>query len=280
MSKKTTDQKAKEKPKKKTVTLSASLSQLGQLSELPKGPAEAVLEVVPNPNPDRLTLVRFSCPEFTSLCPVTGQPDFAHFVIDYAPDGAIIESKSLKLYLNSLAMTRFHSAEEICAAIVADLSRVVAHEISLQLDDNVAEGTIDQLPGRCIDTLDPAGSSSYPDPSVLEVMGDQLLSEDLHSHLLRSNCPVTGQPDAGSILIRYRGRPIDAASLLQYLISYRQHNAFHEACVERIFVDLKRQCAPEQLTVYARYNRRGGIDINPFRSDFEASAENLRLKRQ
>ena len=94
------------------------------------------------------------------------------------------------------------------------------------------------------------------------------------------NCPLTNQPDSGSILVRYRGNRIDPASLLRYLISYRQHNDFHEACVERIFVDVKEQCGPDQLTVYARYNRRGGIDINPFRSDFENSVDNLRLKRQ
>ena len=102
----------------------------------------------------------------------------------------------------------------------------------------------------------------------------------LHSHLLRSNCPVTNQPDSGSILVRYRGARIEPAGLLGYIVSFRQHNDFHEACVERMFVDIRRRCRPEALTVYARYNRRGGIDINPFRSDFEDTPENLRLWRQ
>jgi 7-cyano-7-deazaguanine reductase len=98
--------------------------------------------------------------------------------------------------------------------------------------------------------------------------------------VLRSNCPVTGQPDTGSLLIRYHGPKIDRSALLDYIVSFRNVREFHETCVERIFLDLKSHCAPQQLTVYARYNRRGGIDINPFRSDFEDDAENLRLARQ
>ncbi|MGH8222753.1 MAG: NADPH-dependent 7-cyano-7-deazaguanine reductase QueF, partial [Woeseiaceae bacterium] len=106
------------------------------------------------------------------------------------------------------------------------------------------------------------------------------VSEELHSHLLRSLCPVTGQRDFGSVLLRYRGPRIDRGGLLRYLVSYREHGDFHEACVERMFVDVKTRCAPEALTVYARYNRRGGLDINPFRSDFETAADNIRLWRQ
>ena len=118
------------------------------------------------------------------------------------------------------------------------------------------------------------------DASLLSAGRGESISEELHSHLLRSNCPVTNQPDMGSVLVRYRGAPIDRRGLLRYLVSYRRHNAFHESCVERIFVDIKARCAPEQLTVYARFNRRGGLDINPFRSDFEERAGNLRLWRQ
>ena len=106
------------------------------------------------------------------------------------------------------------------------------------------------------------------------------MSEALYTHLLRSLCPVTGQPDSGSILIRYHGRQIDPGSLLRYIVSYRKHQDFHESCAERIFLDIKKQCGPKQLSVYARYNRRGGLDINPFRSNFEPTAENLRLWRQ
>ncbi len=106
------------------------------------------------------------------------------------------------------------------------------------------------------------------------------VDEELHSHLLKSNCLVTNQPDWGSVLIRYQGYKIDPEAVLRYLISFRQHNEFHEQCVERIFVDLMRYCKPEKLTVYARYTRRGGLDINPFRSNYEPSIDNLRLARQ
>jgi 7-cyano-7-deazaguanine reductase len=110
--------------------------------------------------------------------------------------------------------------------------------------------------------------------------GGDVISQSLHSHLLRSLCPVTDQPDIGSVLISYQGPRIDQVGLLQYIVSYRKHKDFHEACVERMFVDIVQQCAPEQLTVYARYQRRGGIDINPFRSNFEARPANTRLWRQ
>ena len=109
---------------------------------------------------------------------------------------------------------------------------------------------------------------------------DTVVSEDLHTDALRSLCPVTGQPDLGSVLIRYAGPRIDRAALLRYIVSYRCHQDFHENCVERMFVDIERRCAPRKLTVYARYQRRGGIDINPFRSNFEDDADNLRLWRQ
>ena len=115
---------------------------------------------------------------------------------------------------------------------------------------------------------------------MLSYASDATVSEALTSNLLRSLCPVTGQPDSGGILIRYHGRQIDPGSLLRYIVSYRKHQDFHESCVERIFLDIKEQCDPERLSVYARYNRRGGLDINPFRSDFEPTAENLRLWRQ
>ena len=107
-----------------------------------------------------------------------------------------------------------------------------------------------------------------------------MVDEELHSHVLRSNCPVTNQPDLGSVLVRYYGPRISHCSLLEYIVSFRQHNDFHEACVERMFVDIKERCKPRKLSISAHYTRRGGIDINPFRSDFEASAVNIRLWRQ
>ena len=136
------------------------------------------------------------------------------------------------------------------------------------------------LPGVCIDDNEVDCESTDVDPGLLACKADDPVNEELHSHLLRFLCPVTNQPDMGSLLIRYKGRPIDRGALLHYIVSYRNHNDFHESCVERIFLDIKKQCEPDALTVYARYNRRGGIDINPFRSDFETTAENIRLARQ
>jgi len=122
--------------------------------------------------------------------------------------------------------------------------------------------------------------ASGVDATILKTTGENSIDEELHSHLLRSNCPVTNQPDMGSVLIRYQGPAIDRESLLRYIVSFRHHKDFHEACIERMFLDIKARCSPDRLTVYARYNRRGGLDINPFRSDFETTAENSRLWRQ
>ena len=137
-----------------------------------------------------------------------------------------------------------------------------------------------RMPGRCIDDRVVACDTYEVAPEFLSADTSQLIAEDLHSDLLRSLCPVTNQPDIGSILISYRGPRIDREGLLRYIVSYRQHRDFHEACVERMFMDIRERCAAEQLSVYARYQRRGGIDINPFRSNFETTAPNTRLWRQ
>ncbi len=194
----------------------------------------------------------------------------------------IVESKSLKLYLNSFAMTRYANTDMLRQTIETDLGRMTKSEISVAvtaLTDTAIE-TVGRLPGTCIDDAEGEFSSDEVDPAVLKSNDDDICSEEFHSHLLRSNCPVTNQPDMGSVLIRYRGPRIDRNSLLQYIVSFRQHNDFHETCVERMFMDIRTYCKTEQLTIYARYTRRGGIDINPFRSDFEDTAENTRLWRQ
>lgn len=192
----------------------------------------------------------------------------------------IIESKSMKLYLNSLAMTRYVAMADVRETISADLSCTAGAEVPVVLNTISGAAAITEFPGACIDELDVTCDAADVDPNLLQVSAEEIHSEDLYSDLLRSLCPVTDQPDMGSILIRYKGRPIDPESLLRYIVSYRNHNDFHEACVERVFLDIKKRCEPEALTVYARYNRRGGIDINPFRSDFEATPENIRLERQ
>jgi len=205
----------------------------------------------------------------------------AAIVVD-ATSPNIIESKSLKLYLNSLAMSRYASADEVAALITTNLSRLAGSEvvISISTAADSSSDKISQFPGTCIDDLAIGAAPDDVDADLLRIESEEEADEKLYSHLLRSNCPVTNQPDMGSVLIHYRGPKIDRSSLLRYIVSYRIHNDFHEACVERIFLDIKERCAAEALTVYARYNRRGGLDINPFRTDTDERPDNLRLWRQ
>ncbi|MGB8714262.1 MAG: NADPH-dependent 7-cyano-7-deazaguanine reductase QueF [Onishia taeanensis] len=193
----------------------------------------------------------------------------------------LIESKSWKLYLNSYNQTRFASREEVIAALEKDLATAAGAPVSVELFgvDDQALAT-QRLPGECIDELDVAIDAYTPDPALLTV-GDEVVEETLHSHLLKSNCPVTGQPDWGSVLIRYRGPRLEREGLLKYLVSYRQHQDFHEHCVEHIFTDLMARARPERLLVLARYVRRGGLDISPWRATpGERPPEPLRLARQ
>jgi 7-cyano-7-deazaguanine reductase len=196
----------------------------------------------------------------------------------------LIESKSIKLYLNSFNQTRFDDFESVRALLSRDLGGAAGAPVDVRLIG--ATEFVDQvfatLPGECIDDLDIAIDDYSLDAGLLAGAADprQEVAETLHSHLLKSNCLVTSQPDWGSLLIRYQGARLDREALLRYLVSFRQHNEFHEQCVERIFVDLMHFCRPEKLTVYARYTRRGGLDINPYRSNFEYEADNLRLARQ
>lgn len=213
----------------------------------------------------------------------SGRPVVATAALSIPADSEkMVESKSLKLYLNSFAMTGFATARELQGTISVDLSRLTncAVAVTIITAANSEAYRIDKLPGTCIDAAQGQFSAADVDPALLQANHDQVVSEELHSHLLRSHCPVTDQPDIGSILVRYRGPKLDQAALLQYIVSFRQHNDYHEACVERMFMDIKRRCEPDRLTVYARYTRRGGIDINPFRSDFEKRADNTRLWRQ
>ncbi|MFM4650779.1 NADPH-dependent 7-cyano-7-deazaguanine reductase QueF [Aeromonas bivalvium] len=199
-----------------------------------------------------------------------------------ASSANLIESKSFKLYLNSFNQTRCASMAAVRDLLTQDLSACAGAPVAVTLFPlEQAPHRIATLPGECIDDLDIEVDEYEFDAGLLAgAAGDEEVEETLHSHLLKSNCLVTHQPDWGSVVIRYRGPRLDREKLLRYLISFRQHNEFHEQCIERIFTDLKHFCRPSQLTVYARYTRRGGLDINPFRSDWEAPAENLRLIRQ
>ena len=196
----------------------------------------------------------------------------------------LIESKSFKLYLNSLNQTRFNDFAAVRLTLAHDLSAAAGTpiEVTLFAAPEFNARAFSQLPGQCLDGQDIAVNDYQLNPQVLEGAAnpDAIITKTLHSHLLRSNCLITNQPDWGSVLIHYHGPRIDPEALLRYLISFRRHNEFHEQCVERIFCDLLRYCHPEQLTVYARYTRRGGLDINPFRSNFEQDVENWRLARQ
>jgi len=194
----------------------------------------------------------------------------------------IIESKSLKLYLGSFAMSAFASDADVVAAIKKDLTAVAGTDIKVRIYPpfSTDAATIHRLAGHCLETQTATCETYEVNSALLNADDGDIVEEDLKSHLLRSLCPVTNQPDSGSVMISYKGPRIDREGLLRYIVSYRQHNDFHEACVERMFVDILQCCAPEQLTVYARYQRRGGIDINPFRSNYESVAPNARLWRQ
>lgn len=198
-----------------------------------------------------------------------------------ADSPSLIESKSWKLYLNGFNQTRFESREGVVDSLMTDLSRAAGAKVSVELFDVDDDALMPRrLPGACLDGLDIAVSDYTPSAEHLAV-GEEIVEETLYSHLLKSNCPVTGQPDWGSVLIRYRGPRIDREGLLRYLIGYRQHQDFHEHCVERIFVDLMAHCRPERLLVLARYVRRGGLDISPWRATpGEKPPRPLRLLRQ
>jgi 7-cyano-7-deazaguanine reductase len=207
----------------------------------------------------------------------------------------LIESKSLKLYLNGFNGERFGDAEDLRARMARDLSMAAGEEVAVALTPAGQFAQADfgglvqcctlcstALDGEVIDDL-AIDIDDYGPPKAgyLCVAADaREVEESLVSHLLKSNCPVTGQPDWASVQVRYAGPRIDRAGLLRYLASFRNHAEFHEQCVERIFVDLHRQCAPRRLSVYARYTRRGGIDINPWRGDFAERPRNARVARQ
>ena len=195
-----------------------------------------------------------------------GKPQVATATIVVQADSpSLIESKSLKLYLNSFNATAFASAESMCARMVADLSRVAGGPVQVLLglpamDDRRDDATL-------IDGLDiDINHYGPPQPAFIVADAARTVSETLTSELLKSNCPVTGQPDWARLVIAYRGPQLDRAGLLRYLVSFRDHSGFHEQCVEQIFCDLMRHAQPQHLSVEARYTRRGGLDINPWRA--------------
>ena len=193
----------------------------------------------------------------------------------------LIESKSFKLYLNSFNQSKFENANAVKDVIQSDLSACAGSEVdvALVLPSQFASLSFKEFEGELLDDLDVEINEYSPNTAFLS-QSDKNVEESLVSHLLKSNCLITSQPDWASVIIRYQGKAINREGLLKYLISFRQHNEFHEQCVERIFCDILAHCEVDKLTVCARYTRRGGLDINPFRSNFEAPYPNFRQARQ
>lgn len=214
-----------------------------------------------------------------------GRPRVALARFDVPADSPnLIESKSLKLYLNGFMQTSMADAEAVAERLRADLSAAAGATVAVRLSTlaQFEDETIGRLAGDCIDEAD-TDIDHYGPPRAGELLADAdaAAEETLVSHALKSNCPVTGQPDWASVQVSYAGPRIDRAALLRYLAGYREHSDFHEHCVERIFLDLSARCAPRRLLVYARYTRRGGLDINPWRSSQPQPApDNRRSARQ
>ena len=210
------------------------------------------------------------------------QVAIADVSIDFRSEN-LIESKSFKLYLNSFNQTTFADFADVQQTLQRDLQDCAQGEVKVRLNslaDYTAQPIV-ALSGDCIDAQDIEVRDYAFNATLLNhCTGDHLVEETLVSHLLKSNCLITQQPDWGSLQIHYVGKQINREQLLRYIISFRQHNEFHEQCVERIFCDLMQYAKPEKLTVYARYTRRGGLDINPYRSNFEPLPQNVRLARQ
>ena len=230
-----------------------------------------------------------------------GKPQVAIAHITVPCDSVnIVESKSFKLYLNSFNNTKFADATAVAACMKADLNAAVWQTAGAALGDTQKSPVqssvgvkilspemfdrepVHELDGLNLDRLDIECTRFTPAPDLLTAEFDEApVSEVFTSNLLKSNCLVTGQPDWGSLRISYEGPQIEQAGLLQYIISFRNHNEFHEQCVERIFMDIWTRCKPIKLSVYARYTRRGGLDINPFRTSYpQAIPPNIRTARQ
>jgi 7-cyano-7-deazaguanine reductase len=193
----------------------------------------------------------------------------------------IVESKSLKLYLNSLSQSRFDSLTHVRETIEKDLSKIAETQVQINLfpPSHLKGSALTEFSGTCLDALDVSIDTYQLEPSFL-ITHEEQVTEAVYSDLLKSNCLATGQPDWGSVYIHYSGNKIDHEGLLKYIISFRDHSGFAEHCVEQIFHDIMQHCQPKNLSVYARYTKRGGLDINPFRSNFEKLPENLRHIRQ
>ena len=273
---------------------SLSALKLGQKTEYKSQYDASLLQPVPRRlNRETLGIVEdqpfnqgadvWTCYELSWLNP-NGLPQvaIADVAIDFKSEN-LIESKSFKLYLNSFNQTKFASIKEVEETIAKDLNQCASGQVSVKIH-KLADYTnqpIMNFAGDCIDEQEiQIDSYAFSNQYLENVAEGNIVEETLVSHLLKSNCLITSQPDWGSVQIHYVGKQLNREKLLRYLVSFREHNEFHEQCVERIFTDLMQFAKPEKLTVYARYTRRGGLDINPFRSNFESVPANLRMARQ
>ena len=200
-----------------------------------------------------------------------GKPEIAlcRFIIPCESDN-LIESKSFKLYLNSFNGSKFSSAEDVKGILQKDISDAAGSKVKVEMysENDVAGTEIKTLNAECLDELGVNCDTYSINPNFLYLTeNSHIVKEALYSNLLKTNCPVTGQPDWGTILIKYKGKQICHEGLLKYIVSFRNHNGFHEHCVEQVFTEIINRCSPEKLTVYARYTRRGGLDINPIRTN-------------
>lgn len=210
-----------------------------------------------------------------------GLPQVAIAEFDFPAESKnIVESKSFKYYLNSFNKTEFKTWAKVTKTLSKDLSTAVGAEVKVKLftlEEGLHE---DSLTGKCVDKLDVKIDTYQVNTDYLQVVGDDVRREQLYSHLLKSNCPVTGQPDWATVWIEYNGNQISEEGFLKYIVSFRDHQDFHENCVEKIFTDILERCSPRKLSVYARYTRRGGLDINPYRTNCNRSLPFKRLSRQ
>jgi 7-cyano-7-deazaguanine reductase len=255
-------------------------SSLGRASAYPEAIDPALLFAIarsgqrealamPDPPPFRGVDV-WTCWELTWLRP-DGRPQVAVAQLAVPADSpAIVESKSLKLYLGGYAQVRFDDPAAVAARIGAEVGACAGAPVAVRLRVGAEVETLLPAPfahGESIDEVETTIEHvDGPAPALLAT-GAGRVAERLTSRLFRSACPVTGQPDFADIAIDYAGAPLDRAGLLRYLVSYRRHRGFHEQCVERLFLDIKARCAPDRLTVQGRFTRRGGLDISPWRSD-------------
>lgn len=260
------------------------------LFPLPRAPKRQEIGIEPGRTPPFFGADLWSAYEVSWLN-LRGKPQVAIAQFTIGSDTPhIIESKSFKLYLNSFNATRFASAEQVRERLQIDLAQAVWRGaavvgtvgVKLVLPEQFDQQPLHELDGLLLDRLDVECEHYQIAPQLLHAAHDEApVSETLVSHLLKSNCLVTGQPDWASVQITYSGAPIDQAGLLRYIVSFRNHNEFHEQCVERIFMDLWQRCCPIKLAVYARYTRRGGLDINPWRTSAPMCAPaHVRTARQ